>query len=181
MRFPRFGFADPAPTDFEARCFGRVDRSSLLSWPGNGQRVVETAQGTLIGALPNYHVDSEFDFSTLEEFASPARINTTPRSLLNRRHYEAPSRCSISIQTYVCVYTHTQTVSFLGVYRVCRNEIRAFEIELDIHRFGKCGRCSMLSESQIEVLPRISRSFVLGGARLSLRRLGGMHARHVGL
>lgn len=31
----------------------------LLSWPENGQRVVATAQGTLIETLPNYHVGSE--------------------------------------------------------------------------------------------------------------------------
>lgn len=174
MRFPRFDFADPASTDFEARCFRSTPTGLLLPWPENGQCVVETAQGTLIGALPNYHVGSELALRLLEEFASPARINTTPRSLLNRRHYEPPSEVR-HVYPNVCTYTRM----FLGMRHVCRNEIRAFEIELDIYRFGKCGRCGMLRESQIEVLPRISRSFVLGGARLSLRRLGGMHARHV--
>lgn len=91
MRFPRFDFADPASTDFEARCFRSTPTGLLLSWPENGQCVVETAQGTLIGALPNYHVGSELALRLLEEFVSPARINTTPRPLLNRRHYEPPS------------------------------------------------------------------------------------------
>lgn len=102
----------------------------LLSWPGNGQHVVETAQGTLIGALPNYHVGSELALRLLEEFASPARINTTPRSLLNRRHYEPGAASNVRIHARM----------LLGMRHVCRNDIRALEIELDIYRFSKCGR-----------------------------------------
>lgn len=138
----------------------------LLSWPGNGRRVVETAQGTLIGALPNYHVGSELALRLLDSRGVRKSREDQYHSVVV---IKSPTlRTAFKVQDiYPNVRIHIQRS--LGMHHVCRNEIRALEIELDIYRFGKCGRCGMLSESQIEVLPRISRSFVLGGARLSLR------------
>lgn len=180
MRFPRFDRADPASSDFEARCFGRR-RQVFSSLGPETSSVLWQLLHTLIEALPNYHVGGELALRLLDsrgvrksredQYRSAVVIKSpTLRAAFLAQHIH-PDVCTyerFSVRRCVCVC-------------VCRNEIRAFEIELDIYRFGKCGRCGMLSESQIEVLPRVSRSFVPGGARLSLRRPGGMHARHVGL
>lgn len=80
---------DPASAGFEARCVSRQvgPLSHSSPRPGNGQHAAATAQGTLIGGVTELSRRQRVNASTsrlAEEFASPARINTTPRSLLNR-------------------------------------------------------------------------------------------------
>lgn len=193
--------SDPASNSFEAPCFRSVDRSflslslsfpslslSLLSWPGNDQHAEECKlhRGLLSGALPNYHVGSELTLLRLLDSRGVCKSHED-------QYYSAvviksPTlRAAIAKQgaTHSSKYTRT----YANVSRVFtayvktkyeHSKLNTIYISIYIYHLGEYGtRSGMLSVSQIKaIFPCISRSFVLGGAGLSLRRLhGGMHAR----
>lgn len=131
-------------------------------------------RGLLSGALPNYHVGSEL---TLRLLDSRGVCKSHEDQYYSAVVIKSPTlRAAIARQgaTHSSKYTRTHA-NISRVCRVRRDEIRALEIERDIYVVLVS---TIRAVSQIEaIFPCISRSFVLGGAGLSLRRLGGMHAR----
>lgn len=132
MRFPRLDSADPASAGFEALPVFQAGKVLLSHTPpfgpGNGQHAAATAQGTLIGGVTELSRRQRVNASTsrlAEKFASPARINTTPRSLLNR----PTLRAALASQG-----TRTHTHTNVSQCKSCapRRNRQAREIECDI-------------------------------------------------